>query len=214
MPRCAAAVSDLSAMIAAGGGLGMVLAGPIVTALDYRWLFWIPVAVVAATTLIALRTCPSRPTGPRAASIGSAPCCCRAGWSRCCCRSARRRHWGWGSARVLGLFVAAVLLFALWLDSEARSRSPLIDMRMMRLPARVDHQPARAAVRRGMYSILPSCPSSCRRRRSAGYGFGASITAAGLLMLPMLVAMFCLGVLSGRLEPVSAPRRCWSPVPR
>lgn len=36
----------------------------------------------------------------------------------------------------------------------------------------------------------------------AGYGFGAGVTGAGLLMLPMLVAMFVSGVLSGRLVPV------------
>lgn len=83
-------ISNLSAVIAAGGGVGMVAAGPIVTALDYRWLFWLPVGIVALTTLIALRYVPSRPAGPRGASTGSAPSCCRAGWWPCSCRSARR----------------------------------------------------------------------------------------------------------------------------
>lgn len=40
--RVTSAVAAISAIVAAGGGLGVVLAGPIVTALDYRWLFWIP----------------------------------------------------------------------------------------------------------------------------------------------------------------------------
>ena len=31
-----------AALLAVGGGLGIVLAGPIVGALDYHWLFWIP----------------------------------------------------------------------------------------------------------------------------------------------------------------------------
>lgn len=39
----------------------MVAAGPIVSALDYRWLFWIPVAIVAAATLIAVRYVPESP---------------------------------------------------------------------------------------------------------------------------------------------------------
>jgi MFS family permease len=34
---------------------------------------------------------------------------------------------------------------------------------------------------------------------SAGYGFGASITESGLFLLPQLVAMFVLGLVSGRL---------------
>jgi hypothetical protein len=35
------AVGGLAAVIATGGGLGIVLAGPIVEALSWRWLFWI-----------------------------------------------------------------------------------------------------------------------------------------------------------------------------
>ncbi|MDG4799678.1 MFS transporter [Micromonospora sp. WMMD980] len=41
---------------------------------------------------------------------------------------------------------------------------------------------------------------------SAGYGFGASITQAGLLMLPMLVGMFAAGLLAGRLESRFRPK--------
>src|SRR6266496_477857 len=40
--RVAGAVGALASLTAAGAGLGIVLAGPIVTALDYHWLFWLP----------------------------------------------------------------------------------------------------------------------------------------------------------------------------
>lgn len=73
-------ISNLSAVIAAGGGVGLVAAGPIVSALDYRWLFWLPVGVVAVTTLIALRYVPESPSRAEDASAGSVPSCCRAGW--------------------------------------------------------------------------------------------------------------------------------------
>ncbi len=53
-----------------------------------------------------------------------------------------------------------------------------------------------------MYANWTFLPGFIQTPRSAGYGFGASVTTAGLLMVPMLVAMFCSGVLSGRLEPV------------
>ena len=42
--RVASAIGGLSAVIAVGGGLGVVLAGPIVAALDWRALFWIPMS--------------------------------------------------------------------------------------------------------------------------------------------------------------------------
>lgn len=89
--RVPASISNLSAVIAVGSGLGMVLAGPIVGALDYRWLFWFPVIIVAITAIIAHRYVPESPSRTEEASTGSRPSCSPAGWWRCCCRSARLR---------------------------------------------------------------------------------------------------------------------------
>ncbi|MFF7448783.1 MULTISPECIES: MFS transporter [unclassified Streptomyces] len=197
-----AGISNLSAVIAAGGGVGIVAAGPIVSALDYRWLFWIPVAVVALTVLIALRYVPESPNRAEG----------KVGWLGAVLLSAwlvalllplsRAAQWGWGSARVIGLFTLAAVLFALWLFAEARSRSPLIDLRVMRLPAVWTTNTVALLFGAGMYALWSFLPAFVQTPSSAGYGFGAGVTASGLLMLPMLVAMFCSGVLGGRLEPV------------
>jgi MFS family permease len=44
--RVGVAVGLLSAILGVGGGLGIVLAGPIVDHLSWQWLFWIPLMVV------------------------------------------------------------------------------------------------------------------------------------------------------------------------
>ncbi|MER5945437.1 MFS transporter [Streptomyces sp. NPDC001904] len=200
--RVSPSISNLSAVIAAGGGVGIVAAGPIVGALDYRWLFWLPAAVVAVTALIALRYVPESPE--RGAG--------RVNWTGAVLLSAwlvalllplsQATSWGWGSARVIGLLVAAVVLFAVWLVSEARSASPLIDLRVMRLRAVWTTNTAALLFGAGMYAVWSFLPGFAQTPSSAGYGFGSSVTGAGLLMLPMLVAMFLAGVVSGRLEPV------------
>ncbi|MFC8427049.1 MFS transporter [Streptomyces sp. NPDC057253] len=195
-------ISNLSAVIAAGGGVGMVAAGPIVTALDYRWLFWIPVAIVIAATLIAVRYVPESPNRAQGSVNWLGAVLLSAWLVALLLPLSQAARWGWGSARVLGLFGAAVVLFALWLYSEARSRTPLIDLRVMRLPAVWTTNAAALLFGAGMYSIWSFLPGFVQTPSAAGYGFGASVTAAGLLMLPMLVAMFLSGVLSGRLEPV------------
>ncbi|MFE9444740.1 MFS transporter [Streptomyces sp. NPDC006602] len=195
-------ISNLSAVIAAGGGVGMVAAGPIVTALDYRWLFWIPVGIVAVATLIALRYVPESPSRAEGQVNWLGAALLSAWLVALLLPLSQAGVWGWGSARVLGLFAAAVALFALWLYTEARSRTPLIDLRVMRLPAVWTTNTAAFLFGAGMYSIWSFLPGFVQTPTSAGYGFGASVTAAGLLMLPMLVAMFLSGVLSGRLEPV------------
>ncbi|MFD3618546.1 MFS transporter [Streptomyces sp. NPDC058676] len=195
-------ISNLSAVIAAGGGVGMVAAGPIVTALDYRWLFWIPVGIVTVATLIALRYVPESPNRAEGQVNWLGAALLSAWLVALLLPLSQASVWGWGSTRVLGLFAAAVALFALWLYAEARSRTPLIDLRVMRLPAVWTTNTAALLFGAGMYSIWSFLPGFVQTPASAGYGFGASVTAAGLLMLPMLVAMFLSGVLSGRLEPV------------
>ncbi|MFJ3421710.1 MULTISPECIES: MFS transporter [unclassified Streptomyces] len=200
--RVPGSISNLSAVIAAGGGVGMVAAGPIVTALDYRWLFWFPVAIVAVTTLIAVRYVPESPSRAdgRVNWLGAV---LLSGWLVALLLPlSQAGTWGWGSVRVVGLFSAAVVLFAAWLLSEARSSSPLIDLKVMRLPSVWTTNTAALLFGAGMYAIWSFLPGFVQTPSSAGYGFGASVTASGLLMLPMLLAMFVSGVLSGRLEPV------------
>ncbi|MFJ5966664.1 MFS transporter [Streptomyces sp. NPDC093060] len=194
-------ISNLSAVIAAGGGVGMVAAGPIVSALDYRWLFWIPVAVVAATVLIALRYIPESPDKGQGKVSWLGAVLLSSWLVALLLPLSQAGQWGWGSPKVLGLFAAAVLLFALWLTTESRSRSPLIDLRVMRLPAVWTTNAAALLFGAGMYAIWSFLPGFVQTPTVAGYGFGASVTESGLLMLPMLVAMFLSGVLSGRLEP-------------
>ncbi|MEU5317241.1 MFS transporter [Streptomyces sp. NPDC021056] len=195
-------ISNLSAVIAAGGGVGIVAAGPIVSALDYRWLFWIPVAVVAATTVIALRYVPESPNRAEGKVSWLGAVLLSAWLVALLLPLSQAGTWGWGSARVLGLFAVAVALFVLWLLAEARSRSPLIDLRVMRLPAVWTTNTVALLFGAGMYALWSFLPAFVQTPSSAGYGFGASVTTSGLLMLPMLLAMFCSGILSGRLAPV------------
>ena len=192
----AGSISNLSAVIAAGGGVGMVAGRP-----DRRprsttaGCSGSRSVVVAATALIALRFVPESPDPRRrAASTGSAPVLL-SGWlvALLLPLSQARQPGAGRSARVIGLFAAAVVLFALWLLVEAPLPQPA-DRHADDAAARgLDHQPGRAAVRRGHVRHLRVPAAVPADPAAAGYGFGASVTGAGLLMLPMLVAMFVAG---------------------
>ncbi|MFD9123400.1 MFS transporter [Kitasatospora sp. NPDC059571] len=197
--RVSASISNLSAVIAVGSGLGMVLAGPIVGALDYRWLFWFPVIVVAATAVIAHRYIPESPTRTEG-RVNWLASVLLSGWLVALLLPvSQASKWGWGSTPVISLLAAAVVLFVLWALTEARSRNPLIDLRVMRLPAVWTTNTAALLFGAGMYAVWAFLPGFAQTPRSAGYGFGSTVTGAGLLMLPMLVAMFASGIISGRL---------------
>ena len=70
--RVAGAIGVMSAILGAGAGAGIVLAGPILVHLNYHWLFWIPMIMSAISDGRHLSySCPNRPCGLRAASTGS-----------------------------------------------------------------------------------------------------------------------------------------------
>jgi predicted MFS family arabinose efflux permease len=72
-------------------------------------------------------------------------------------------------------------------------------MRMMRIPVVWTTNLVALLFGVGMYATFAFLPEFLQTPSSAGYGFGASITHSGLILLPMSVTMFCFGVASGRL---------------
>ncbi|MFI7220870.1 MFS transporter [Micromonospora maritima] len=198
--RVGSAVASISAVVAVGGGLGVVLAGPIVATLGYRWLFWIPLVVVGLTAVAAYRFVPPSPVRTPG-RINWLSALLLSGWLVALLLPVSKgAAWGWGSGRVVGLLTLAVVLAAAWLVAEARAGNPLIDLRMMRLPAVWTTNLVALLYGASMFSVYAFLPQFAQIPTSAGYGFGASITQAGLLMLPMLVGMFVAGLLAGRLE--------------
>lgn len=169
-------------------------------ALGYRWLFWIPMAVVGLTALAAHRLVPESPVRTPG-RINWAATVLLSGWLVALLLPiSKGATWGWTSGRVLGLLGLAVVLLLAWLVAEVRSANPLIDMRMMRLPGVWTTNLVALLYGGSMFAIYAFLPQFVQTPTSAGYGFGASVTQAGLLMLPMLVGMFVAGLAAGRLE--------------
>jgi MFS family permease len=197
--RVSSAIGVLAAVIATGGGLGIVLAGPIVGALSWRWLFWLPMVVVIGVGLLAWRLIPRSPvrTPGRVNWVSAA---LLSGWLVALLLPlSKAAAWGWAAPRTLGLFAAAVVLFAAWLVAELRSGEPLIDLRMMRLPAVWTANLVALLFGAAMFGVFAFLPQLMQIPVASGYGFGASVGGAGLLMLPMLVTMAVFGSLSGPL---------------
>ena len=100
-------IALISAILGIGGGLGIVLAGPIVEHLDYHWLFWFPLVAVIVADRRDHRLRPGVAGARRAGgSTRSARCCSPPGSSRCSSRSARARPGAGPRRRTLGLFAA------------------------------------------------------------------------------------------------------------
>ena len=59
--RVAGSIGLMSAILGVGGGLGIVLAGPIVDTLSYHWLFWLPLTTVVLSTVLTYFFVPESP---------------------------------------------------------------------------------------------------------------------------------------------------------
>ena len=74
------AIGTAAALLAVGGGVGLVIAGPLVEALSYHWLFWIPMVMTDGRRDRGRACgCPSPRSAPPAGST-SARRCCMSGW--------------------------------------------------------------------------------------------------------------------------------------
>jgi EmrB/QacA subfamily drug resistance transporter len=195
VPGAVAAVASLSAV---GAGLGLVLAGPIVSVFDYHWLFWFPMLLTAAAAVATVVFVPESPVRTPG-KISVLPALLLSAWLVALLLAlSQGSQWGWASAAVLGLLVAAAILAVVWVWVENRSVSPLIDMRMMRLPAVWTTNLVALLVGFAMYASFAFLPQLSQTPSAAGYGFGASVTVSGLILLPSSVTMFLAGMYSAR----------------
>ena len=197
--KVATGVGVVAAMAAVGGGAGIVLAGPIVSHLDYHWLFWIPLIITVIAAVCAQVFVPESPvrTPGRISWLAAV---LLSGWLVVLLVDVSKApSWGWGSSRVIGLMALAVVIVVAWILVESRSRQPLIDMKMMRVPAVWTNNLVAFLFGIGMYSVMAFLPEFLQTPKSAGYGFGADIIQSGLFLLPLTVTMFLFGLLSGRI---------------
>ena len=201
------AVGVLASLTAVGAGLGIVLACPIVNALDYHWLFWLPMILTIIAAVCAILFVPESPVRTPG-RISWLPAVLLSGWLVALLIAlSEAPDWGWGSARVIGLLAGAVVLAALWVAAELRAATPLIDMKMMRRTAVWTNNLVALLIGLGMYATFAFLPEFVQTPSAAGYGFGASITRSGLMLLPSSFTMFAVGMFAGR-SPGSSGARC------
>lgn len=200
------AVGVIASLTAAGAGVGIVLAGPIVDALDWHWLFWIPMIVLALAGVATHLVVPESPVRTPG-KLSWLAVILLSGWLVALILPiSEAPDWGWTSTKVIGLIVLAVVLAAVWVRVESRSENPLVDMKMMRVPAVWTTNLVALFLGVGMYAVFAFLPEFLQTAPSAGYGFGVSVTQSGLILLPMSVFMFIFGTVSGRLSAAHGPK--------
>jgi len=193
-------IGMVSAVIAVGSGLGTVLSGPLADIVGWRGLFLVPLALTVAGGVMSLLVIPESPqrAGGR---INPVAAVLLSSWLVALLLPlSMGNQWGWGSPAVWGLLVLAVALLATWIWVETRSTTPLVDMRMMRLPGVWIPNSTALLLGAAMFGVWAFLPRFLQTPASTGYGLGETVAASGLVMLPMLVALGVAGFLTGPLS--------------
>ncbi|HXV92428.1 MAG TPA: MFS transporter, partial [Pseudonocardia sp.] len=198
--RIGSGIALMSSSLGAGGAIGLPLTGLVAQEASWRWLF-AGAAVVGAAQFLVVRwlvgESPLRSGGrfdlPGAVGLSAALVCILLAISK-------GTEWGWGSARVIGLVAAAVALFTLWGRFELRTPTPLVDLRVNRRAAVLWTNVVSVLVGFSMFAAFMVTTQILQAPPGTGYGFGLSLLAAGLALLPIGGAMTVFSPVSARLS--------------
>ncbi len=196
--RVATAIGGISATFGIGGGVGLVVAGLVVDALGASWLFWLGLLALPAAWVIwrdvprAHTRADTRIDWIGAVLLSAALICLLYGLSQA-------NAWGWGSFGVISLSALGLVLAVFWVWLELRVDQPLVDIRILRRRPVLMTNINATLVGFAMFSSFLLIPQLAQTPERLGYGFGATVTGAGAIMLPSTAVMLVAGPWAGRL---------------
>jgi MFS family permease len=194
------AVGTVSSVFGIGGAVGLVASGVIVEHLDWHWLFLVGAVPVLVSTVLIARFIPESPVKTPTRPDYAGAVVLAIGFSALLLALSEGANWGWTAPGVLGLAAGAAAMLAAWVAIERRVAEPLVHLPTLLRPGMAGTNIVTALVGFAMTAFFVLVPGFVQASPdAAGYGFGASPTEAGLILLPFSAAMILGGPLGGAL---------------
>jgi MFS family permease len=204
--RAGTGIALVSATLGIGGALGLPLAALVAEHADYHVLFWICLggaALAIAGIFFAVAEPPRAATGRLdlggTVLLAAALVCLLL-------PLAQATSWGWGDPRTVVLLIAAALLLVVFVAFERRVTSPLVDLVANARPALLLTNVASVCVGFALFASLIGTAAYVQAPKASGYGFGSSVLASGLALLPSGLAMLALSPVSAMLSQRFGPK--------
>ncbi|WP_027346278.1 MFS transporter [Hamadaea tsunoensis] len=199
-------VGLLSAIFGIGAGLGIVLAGPIVDHLSWQWLFWFPLVLIAVALIGVVAGVPESDvrTPGRLDWIGALVL--SVSLVSLLLGISKGREWGWSDGKTVTMLIVGVVGLIAFVLVELRVKEPLISMRLMALRGVWTTNIVGLTFGFAMFGTFLLIPTLLELPKMTGYGFGKSVSEAGLFLLPTTLMMLVFGPLSGLLERRFGPK--------
>ncbi|MCX5095895.1 MFS transporter [Streptomyces sp. NBC_00365] len=183
--RMRSGIASLSITTSVGAGLGYPVTGVIAQHLDYRAGFWFAALLSAVALAVVTYVVPVGSSAPRRPLdvTGAALLC--SGLAVVLLALSQGVAWGLMSAATLGCLGAGAVTLAAWIAQALRARHPLVDIRLIRNRAVLAANTTALLIGIGMYAVLSLVNLYTQVPAAAGYGFHLSLTATGLVLLPL-----------------------------
>ena len=195
--RVGSGVALMSATLGIGGAVGMPLAGIIYQGFDWHYLFYISGGFAVLMLIAVYLVVPESSVRTRgrfdyvgALLLSIALTCLLLAVSKA-------GSWGWLSPITLSLLVIGFLVMAAWVPWELRVGQPLVDIRTSMRRTVLLTNAASVLIGFAMFTNFLTSTQQVQMPAETGYGFGLSVIATGLVMLPA-------GILMVAMAPVSA----------
>lgn len=198
--RVGSGIALMSSSLGIGGAVGLPITGAVAQIADWRWLFAGAAVISVVQFALVLALVPESPSraGGRFDAVGAVGL--GAGLVCLLLAVSKGNEWGWGSALVIGLLVAAAAVFALWGRWELRTKAPMVDLRVSARPAVLWTNVASVLIGFSMFAGFLVTTQILQSPVATGYGFGLPLLVAGLAMLPVGAAMAVFSPVSARLS--------------
>lgn len=190
-------IGILSAIFGVGAGVGIVAAGPILDNLSWPWLFWLPgilIVIALVGVIFGMPESPVRKPG-RLDIVGAL--ILSVTLVSLLLAISKGEEWGWGSFNTVGLLVLGVVALVAFILVELRVKEPLIDVRLFKIRGVWTANVVALVFGFAMFGTFVLVPTLLQLPSATGYGFGQSVSAAGLFLLPTVLAMIVFAPLAG-----------------
>jgi len=181
------------AVLGGAVAVGPLIGGALTSGIGWRWIFFVNVPIGVVAVLITLtKVQESRdPTSRRVDWIGFITFSVSLFFL--VLALVRGNSDGWGSTLIIGLFVGAAVLMAVFLVAEWRQKDPMLDLGLFRRPAMVGVSATAFTLSASIFAMFLYL--TLYIQDDLGYG----PLAAGIRFLPITIMAFVVAPVAGKL---------------